>query len=128
MKEKPIHSETAQMNVIQWKPPGLWESASWLFRCYAQRWRNRARFYERYQDYFPRLSASRFVKRCRELEHLYGKLALIVLTVPVREHEWVPLRVPMNRRKGGRISARALAAVDRADRLTGQASSASSTN
>jgi hypothetical protein len=121
MKDKPIHSETAQMNIVQWKPLGFWESASWLFRRYAQRWRNRARFYERYRDYFPHLSGSPFVKRCRELEHLYGKLALIVLAVPVKEQERVPIRVPMNRRKGRRISAQVLAAVERPDRLTGQA-------
>ncbi|MCP9453416.1 MAG: hypothetical protein NNA23_12120 [Nitrospira sp.] len=121
MKDRSIHSEAAQMNVIQRKPAGFWRAVSWLFWCYAQQWRKRARFYERYRDYFPRLSASRFVKRCRELEHLYGKLASMVLVVPVREHEWVPIRVPMGRRKGRRISGRTLAAVDRADSLTRRA-------
>lgn len=103
MKDKSAHSAIPQINAVQWKSLGLWESASWLFRCYAQRWRNRAKFYEQYRDYFPRLSASRFVKRCRQLEHLYGQLALIVLAVPGREQEWIPLQIPISRRRGRRI-------------------------
>ena len=50
----------------------------------AERWRRRARFYERHRDYFPRLASGRFVSRCRELEAMYRKLAMMVENLAVR--------------------------------------------
>ncbi|WP_447601290.1 hypothetical protein [Nitrospira sp. Nam80] len=50
----------------------------------AQRWRRRARFYERHRDYFPRLASGRFVARCRELEAMYRNLAIAVEKLAVR--------------------------------------------
>lgn len=50
----------------------------------AERWRRRARFYESHRDYFPRLASGRFVARCRELEAMYRKLAMVVEKLAVR--------------------------------------------
>jgi hypothetical protein len=50
----------------------------------AERWRRRARFYERHRDYFPRLASGRFVARCRELEAMYRMLAMVVEKLAVR--------------------------------------------
>jgi hypothetical protein len=57
----------------------------------AERWGRRALFYERHRDYFPRLSASRFVNRCRELESRYRTLAQIMFLIPA-EDRLVPIR------------------------------------
>jgi hypothetical protein len=57
----------------------------------AERWGRRALFYERHRDYFPRLSASRFVNRCRELESRYRMLAQIMFLIP-EEDRLVPIR------------------------------------
>ena len=55
-----------------------------LFR--AERWGRRALFYEKHRDYFPRLSSSRFVSRCRLLEARYRALAQLVFLIPADEH------------------------------------------
>jgi hypothetical protein len=57
----------------------------------AERWGRRALFYERHRDYFPRLSASRFVNRCRELEAKYRTLAQIMFLIQA-EDRLVPIR------------------------------------
>jgi hypothetical protein len=57
----------------------------------AERWGRRALFYERHRDYFPRLSAGRFVNRCRELEARYRALARIILLIP-EEDRLIPIR------------------------------------
>jgi hypothetical protein len=60
-----------------------------IFR--AERWGRRALFYERHRDYFPRLSASRFVRQCRELEARYRGLAQMMFLIPA-EDQLVPVR------------------------------------
>jgi hypothetical protein len=57
----------------------------------AERWGRRALFYERHREYFPRLSAGRFVSRCRELEARYRALARIILLIP-EEDRLIPIR------------------------------------
>jgi hypothetical protein len=57
----------------------------------AERWGRRALFYERHRDYFPRMSAGRFVNRCRELEARYRALAQIMFLIPT-EDRLVPVR------------------------------------
>lgn len=106
MKDMIMALPTTRPQAMKREPFCLWELAAWLLRCYADRWKERARFYESYRGYFPKLSAGRFVKRCRELEKLYQRLSMIMLTVPVREEEWVPVRLPLVRRKRGRWIAR----------------------
>jgi hypothetical protein len=51
----------------------------------AERWGRRALFYETHRDYFPRLSASRFVSRCRALEARYRALAQLIFLIPSDE-------------------------------------------
>lgn len=58
----------------------------------AERWGRRALFYEKHRDYFPRLSASRFVSRCRELEARYRALAQLIFLIPAEER-LIPARV-----------------------------------
>ncbi|MCP9469595.1 MAG: hypothetical protein NNA31_06295 [Nitrospira sp.] len=106
MKDMIMAPPTTRLQTIKREPFRLWESAAWLLRCYAERWKERARFYEKYRGYFPKLSSGRFVKRCRELEKMYQKLSMIMLAVPVREEEWVPVRLPLARRKRGRLIVR----------------------
>lgn len=57
----------------------------------AERWGRRALFYERHRDYFPRISAGRFINRCRELEARYRALAQIMFLIP-SEDRLVPVR------------------------------------
>lgn len=63
-------------------PQHLFELASRLLLFKAERWKRRAQFYERHREYFPRLSASRFVDRCRELEATYRALAQMMFLMP----------------------------------------------
>jgi hypothetical protein len=73
-----------------------------LFR--ADRWRRRARFYERHRDYFPRLFAGRFVARCRELEARYRELAKALFGLSAYE-QMIPVRtMAAPRRHGKRIA------------------------
>ena len=73
-----------------------------LFR--ADRWGRRARFYERHREYFPRLFASRFVARCRELEARYRELAKALFGLSAHE-ELIPVRAMASpRRQGKRIA------------------------
>lgn len=63
-------------------PKHLLELATRLFIFKADRWERRALFYERHRDFFPRLSSSRFVDRCRQLEAAYRALAQMMLLLP----------------------------------------------
>jgi len=85
-------------------PNRLWEFAAWLLRLKADQWRRRAQFYERHRDYFPRLSAGRFVDRCRELEATYQGIAEVMFGRLVQD-QWVPVRGVVLRRKHGRRTA-----------------------
>lgn len=73
-------------------PNHLMELLTRLCIFKAERWGRRALFYERHRDYFPRLSAGRFVNRCRELEEQYRALAQIMFLIPA-EDQLVPARV-----------------------------------
>lgn len=59
--------------------------ATRLFIFKAERWKRRALFYEQHRDYFPRLSSSRFVGRCRELEAAYRALAHMMFLLPAQD-------------------------------------------
>jgi len=72
-------------------PNHLLELVTRLCIFKAERWGRRALFYERHRDYFPRLSASRFVNRCRELEARYRALAQVMFLIPA-EDRLVPIR------------------------------------
>ncbi|MGE0469159.1 MAG: hypothetical protein AB7L09_17230 [Nitrospira sp.] len=63
----------------------LLELVTRLFIFKAERWKRRARFYERHRDYFPRLSSSRFVDRCRQLEETYRTLAQVMFLLPTQD-------------------------------------------
>ncbi len=69
---------------------------TWAVRKKAERWGQRALFYERHRDYFPRLASGAFVARCRELEATYRGLSQVIgnMTPPV---EWVPVRSAVQR-------------------------------
>ena len=62
----------------------------------AERWGRRAQFYERFRDYFPRLSSGGFVARCRELEASYRGLSLAVWNM-TPQVAWVPVRSTVRR-------------------------------
>lgn len=66
-------------------PDHLRELAARLFMFRADRWRRRALFYRRYRDYFPRLSAGRFVDRCWELETMCRGLAEVMRAKPAQD-------------------------------------------
>lgn len=72
-------------------PNHLMELVTRLCIFKAERWGRRALFYERHRDYFPRLSAGRFVNQCRELEARYRTLAQIMFLIPA-EDQLVPVR------------------------------------
>jgi hypothetical protein len=63
----------------------------------AERWGRRALFYEKHRDYFPRLSASRFVDRCRALEARYRALAQLIFLIPA-DDRLVPVHAVAMRR------------------------------
>ncbi len=90
---KYVVASTAGMNSERKRPATnrLWELVAWLLRFNADRWRQRALFYGRHRDYFPRLSAGRFVERCREMEMTYRGLSEMMLGVAARD-QWVPVR------------------------------------
>lgn len=66
-------------------PKHLLELATRLLIFKAERWKRRALFYEQHRDYFPRLSSSRFVERCRELETAYRALAHMMFLLPAQD-------------------------------------------
>lgn len=83
-------------------PRGLSDLAAWLFSVNADRWRRRAQFYERHRDYFPRLAASPFVDRCRELESASREFARRLFAMPVQD-ELAPVRVTVSRVTSSRM-------------------------
>lgn len=70
--------------------------AASLLKNNAERWGRRAQFYERFHDYFPRLSSGEFVARCRELEASYRGLSLAVWNM-TPQVAWVPVRSAVRR-------------------------------
>lgn len=66
-------------------PNHLLELVTRLCLFKAERWGRRALFYEKHRDYFPRVSASRFVSRCRALEARYRGLAQLIFLIPSDE-------------------------------------------
>lgn len=76
----------------------LWELTTRLLMFKAQRWKRRAMFYERYRDYFPRVAASRFIDRCRELEATYRGIVAIMFRMAIQE-QLVPARAVTVRKK-----------------------------
>ena len=72
-------------------PNHLLELVTRLCMFKAERWGRRALFYEKHRDYFPRLSAGRFVNQCRELEARYRALAQMMFLIPA-EDRLVPVR------------------------------------
>lgn len=72
-------------------PNHLFELVTRLCIFKAERWGRRALFYERHRGYFPRMSAGRFVNRCRQLEARYRALAQIMFLIPT-EDRLVPVR------------------------------------
>lgn len=101
MKQVITSTSVVRLGMKRLTPNHLWELAARLFRFHADRWRRRALFYERHRDYFPRLSAGRFVERCRELEAAYRGLAEVMFALPT-QNQWVPVRAMVLRRKHGR--------------------------
>jgi len=75
----------------------LLELVTRLFIFKAERWKRRALFYERHRDYFPRLSSSRFVDRCRQLESAYRALAEVMFLLPTQD-QLVSVRALASRR------------------------------
>lgn len=104
MSHVAISSTVMSAGMKRLAPNHLWELAARLFRFRADRWRRRALFYRRYRDYFPRLSGSRFVDRCWELETMYRGLSEVMHAIP-RQEQWVPVREMVVRRKPGRRTA-----------------------
>jgi hypothetical protein len=82
----PVGGEAGRLS-----PNHLLELITRLCIFKAERWGRRALFYERHRDYFPRLSAGRFVTRCRELEANYRALAQMIFLIPA-EDQLVPVR------------------------------------
>jgi hypothetical protein len=87
----PIVPASVRRESKRLSPNHLVELMSRLCIFKAERWGRRALFYERHRDYFPRLSAGRFVNRCRELEARYRALAQIMFLIPT-EDQLVPVR------------------------------------
>jgi hypothetical protein len=104
MSHVAISSTVTSAGMKRLAPNHLWELAARLFRFRADRWRRRALFYRRYRDYFPRLSGSRFVDRCWELETMYRGLSEVMHAIP-RHEQWVPVREMVVRRKHSRKTA-----------------------
>jgi hypothetical protein len=78
-------------------PNHLLELVTRLCLFKAERWGRRALFYETHRDYFPRVSASRFVNRCRALEARYQALAQLIFLIPADER-LVPVHAVAMRR------------------------------
>ena len=79
-------------------PNHLLELVTRLCLFKAERWGRRALFYEKHRDYFPRLSSSRFVNRCRALEARYRAFALLIFLIPADER-LIPVHVVGVRRR-----------------------------
>ena len=75
----------------QLSPNHLLELVTRLCIFKAERWGRRALFYEKHRDYFPRVSASRFVSRCREIEARYRALAQVMFLIPT-DDRLIPVR------------------------------------
>lgn len=87
----PVISAPMRPSPSRLSPNHLVELVTRLCLFKAERWGRRALFYERHRDYFPRISAGRFVNRCRELEAKYRALAQIMFLIPTTDR-LVPVR------------------------------------
>ncbi len=82
-------------------PAHLWGLTTRLFMFKAERWKRRAMFYEQHRDYFPRVVASRFIDRCRELEATYRGFVAIMFQMAVRK-QLAPARAITVRKRYGK--------------------------
>lgn len=82
----------------------LWELAARLFTFRANRWKRRALFYQRYREYFPHMSTSRFVERCLELDLRYRRMAEL-LSAMSRQGRLLTTSEMVMRRKPRRTAA-----------------------
>lgn len=101
MKEVVISSSAVTGPAKRLSPAHLWELTTRLFMFKAERWKRRAIFYERHRDYFPRVAASRFIDRCRELEATYRGFVAIMFRMAIRE-QLAPARTITVRKKYGK--------------------------
>lgn len=101
MKQMISSTPVMRLGVKRLAPHHLWGLAGRLFRLHADRWKRRALFYERHRDYFPRLSAGRFIERCRQLEATYRRLEEIMFALPTKQ-QLAPVRTMVLQRKQGR--------------------------
>jgi len=101
MKQVATSTSLVRSGMNQLAPNHLWELAARVFKFRADRWKRRALFYRRYREYFPRLSTSRFVDRCVELDMKYRRLAEM-LHIMARQGRVVSTRGMIVRRKPGR--------------------------
>jgi hypothetical protein len=101
MKHIMTTTPVVRLETMRLAPHHLRDLAGRLFRLNAERWQRRALFYERYRDYFPRLSAGRFIERCRQLESAYRRLAETMFALPTTQ-QWAPARTMVIQRKQGR--------------------------
>ena len=100
MKAMILSSPVATNPVKKLSSENLWELVTRLFMFKAERWKRRAQFYERHQDYFPRLATSRFIRRCRELEATYRRFVTIMFRLALQE-QLIPVRTSAHRKHQG---------------------------
>jgi hypothetical protein len=104
MKHMIVSTPVVRLGAQRLAPHHLWELAGRLFRLNAERWQRRALFYERHRDYFPRLSAGRFIERCRQLEVAYRRLAETMFALPTTQ-QLAPVRpMVLQRKQRGRAA------------------------
>jgi hypothetical protein len=104
MRDMTLSTATVRSGMNRLSPNHLWGLAARVFTFRADRWRRRATFYERYRDYFPRLSSGRFIDRCRELETIYRRMGERMFAMPV-QGQWVPVRsIAVKKKQGRRIA------------------------
>jgi len=101
MKQVPASTALVNMGTNQLAPHYLWELAARVFQFRADRWKRRGLFYKRYREYFPRVSTSRFVDRCLELDVRYRKLSEILRSMS-RQGRFMETRRMIMREKHGR--------------------------
>ncbi|MBL8075943.1 MAG: hypothetical protein JNL29_16370 [Nitrospira sp.] len=85
MLPPPVLATSVKQQSLRVTPNHLLDLVTRLCLFKAERWGRRALFYEKHRDYFPRLSAGRFVSRCRALEARYRALAQLIFLIPADE-------------------------------------------
>ena len=101
MKDVVISSPVIAGPAKRLSPVHLWELTTRPFMFKAERWKRRAMFYERHREYFPRVAASRFIDRCRELEATYREFVAMMIRMAMREQP-APARAMMIRKQYGK--------------------------